>query len=85
MKKVFLFFATSAILFAGCGYSVNKTVTCAQLDPLQKVFTEDSLFAETPDTAAVAKGETATFQFVIRSIYPIKELKSEAGNYCFLP
>ncbi|MCL2117758.1 MAG: DUF4091 domain-containing protein [Planctomycetaceae bacterium] len=55
-------------------------VVCVQLDPLEKVFTEESYFVENPETAAVAKGETATFQFVIRSAYPIQELKIEAGN-----
>ena len=76
----FLFFAASAILFAGCNHSLENTVRCVQLDPLEKVFTEESYFVENTDTAAVAKGETATFQFVIRSIYPIQRLKVDAGN-----
>ena len=81
MKNLFvLFLATSAILFAGCNPSIENTVICVQLDPLQKVFKEELHFVETPDTAAVVKGETATFQFVLRSIYPIKDLKVEAGN-----
>ena len=81
LKNLFvLFFAASAILFSGCCPSVEDTVICVQLDPLQKVFKEELYFVETPDTAAVAKGETATFQFVLRSIYPIQDLKVEAGN-----
>ena len=81
MKKVnFLFFITSAIWFAGCNSSVVNSVICVQLDPLEKVFTEQLHFIETPDTAAVAKGETATFQFVVRSAYPIQGLKIKAGN-----
>jgi len=81
MKRLFfLFFFISTILFSGCSQLAENTVICVQLDPLQKVFTEELQFAETSDPAAVAKGETATFQFVVRSIYPIKELKVEAGN-----
>ena len=56
------------------------TVSCIQLDPLQKVFMKESYFVENSDTAAVAKGETATFQFVLKSAYPIQNLKIEAGN-----
>jgi len=81
MKKlVILFLVTSAIFFAGCSHPVENTIVCVQLDPLDKVFTEESYFVENFDTAAVAKGETATFQFVIKSSYPIQGLKIEAGN-----
>ena len=79
-NKSFLFFAASAILIAGCSCPVENTVTCVQLDPLKKVFTEESYFVENSDTAGVAKGETATFQFVVRSSYPIQGLKVDAGN-----
>ena len=79
MKNVlFLFFSASVMLFAGCSYLAENAVMCVQLDPLQKVFKEDFFFVEVPDTAAVAKGETATFQFVLRGIYPIQGLKVEA-------
>lgn len=80
MKNFFPFFFTFAILIAGCTHPVKNTVRCVQLDPLEKVFTEESYFVENPDTAAVAKGETATFQFVLRSAFPIQGLKIEAGN-----
>ena len=81
MKNITISFVFAfAMLLAGYSQSVVKIVTCVQLDPLQKVFTEDSCFVEISDTAAVAKGETTTFQFVIKSSYPIKELKVEAGN-----
>ena len=79
-KLFFLFIITSAMLFAGCRHPVEDIVLCVQLDPLQKVFTEESFFEENADTAAVAKGETATFQFVIKSSFPIRDLKIEAGN-----
>ena len=73
-------FMAFGTLFAGCGQPAEKMVMCVQLDPLEKVFTEELTFVETSDTAAVAKGETATFQFVIKSIYPVSDLKIEAGN-----
>ena len=78
-KKIFSHIVT-VILFAGCSHSVENTIRCIQVDALEKVFTEESYFVENADTAAVAKGEIATFQFVIRSVYPIQDLKIEAGN-----
>ena len=75
-----LLLVTFAIAIAGCSNTVEETVTCIQLDPLHKVFKEELYFVETPDTAAVAKGETATFQFVLRGTCPIRNLKIEAGN-----
>jgi hypothetical protein len=47
---------------------------------LKKVFREELHVEENADTAEVAKGETATFQFVIRSLYPVKDLKIEANS-----
>ena len=81
MKKLLnLFFIVSAILLAGCCNSAEDAVMCIQLDPLHKVFKEEMHFVETPDTVAVAKGETASFQFALRGIYSIQDLKIEAGN-----
>ena len=81
MKKlIVLFLVVSVLVVGGCCDSVENTVTCIQVDPLHKVFKEEMFFVETPDTVAVAKGETATVQFVVRGIYPIQDLKIEAGN-----
>ena len=81
MKNVFsVFIITSAIVVAGCCSSAEDAITCIQLDPLQKVFKEDFYLVETSDTAVVAKGETATFQFVLRSAFSIQELKVKSGN-----
>ncbi|MDR2816957.1 MAG: DUF4091 domain-containing protein [Proteiniphilum sp.] len=66
-------------LFAGCN-SIDEAITVVQVDPLKKVFKEQLFFEDNKDTAAVAKGETASFQFVFRSIYPVKNLKIEAGE-----
>ncbi len=79
-KKMIPLFPIFIILIAGCSYPVNNTVRCVQLDPLEKVFTEESYFVESLDTMAVAKGETATFQFVLKSSFLIQDLKIEAGN-----
>jgi hypothetical protein len=68
------------MLLAECTHPIDDTVRCVQLDPLEKVFTEESYFVENTDTAVVAKGETATFQFVLKSVFPIRDLKIEAGN-----
>jgi len=80
MKKLFILLLVASVLLSGCCDSVENAVTCIQLDPLHKVFKEELSFVETPDTAAVAKGETVSFQFVIRGIYPIQNLKIEVGN-----
>ncbi len=66
------------LIFAGC--TTRPEVVCIQLDPLEKVLKEQIYFEENADTAAVAKGETASFQFVVRSIHPMKDLKIEAAE-----
>ncbi|MDR2148685.1 MAG: DUF4091 domain-containing protein [Tannerella sp.] len=66
------------LLLTGC--SANPEIECVQLDPLEKVLKEQIYFEENADTAAVAKGETATFQFVLRSIHAIQNLKIEATD-----
>ena len=81
MEKIsILSFFTSVMLLTGCSTSVENSIVCVQLDPLDKVFTEEAYFVENADTVAVAKGETATFQFVLKSAYPIQGLKIDAGN-----
>jgi hypothetical protein len=65
----------------GCNrIKTDDAVYCVQLDPLEKVFKEQLYFVENGDTAAVAKGETASFQWVFRSVYPVKNLKIEVGD-----
>ncbi|MDR2148064.1 MAG: hypothetical protein LBE91_16580, partial [Tannerella sp.] len=66
------------LLLTGC--SANPEIECVQLDPLEKVLKEQIYFEENADTAAVVKGETATFQFVLRSIHAIQNLKIEATD-----
>ena len=66
------------LIFARC--TTTPEVVCVQLDPLEKVLKEQIYFEENVDTVAVAKGETASFQFVLRSIHPIKNLKIETTD-----
>jgi len=69
------------LALAGCNsVKTGDNIYCVQLDPLEKVFKEQLYFVENADTAAYAKGETASFQWVFRSVYPIKNLKIEAGD-----
>ena len=78
--QLFMLFITSVIFFFGCCDAAEDAVRCVQVDALEKVFTEELYFVENADTAAVAKGEMATFQFVVRSGWPISDLRIEAGN-----
>ncbi len=45
------------------------------VDPLEKVLAEASYFTEKEAVSDVARGEHATLQFIVRSMYPIKNLK----------
>lgn len=54
-------------------------VIVQSVDPLEKIFRETSVFKETEALAHVAKGEHATFQFVIRSRENISSLTCMAG------
>lgn len=70
-----LVFYFVCILCCGCSKVEQDTVVdipeedpvlqCYQLDPLQKVFQEDRVFIENDVVAEVARGETASFQFVL--------------------
>ncbi|GHT39289.1 hypothetical protein AGMMS49965_04870 [Bacteroidia bacterium] len=65
----------------GCNRTnVKDLVYCVQVDPLEKIFKEQMYFVENTDTAAVAKGETASFQWDFHSKVPVTNLKIEAGD-----
>ncbi|MDR1525910.1 MAG: DUF4091 domain-containing protein [Tannerella sp.] len=55
-------------------------ITCVPVDPLIKIFRGQGTFPETDDSAHVAKGETASFQLIVRSKYPISNLQVTAGD-----
>ena len=66
-------------LLCSCTGRIENTLTLVQADPLKKIFKEQLYFEETPDTIAVARGETASFQLVFRSLYPVTGLSFDAG------
>lgn len=53
---------------------------CIRVDPLEKIVREQASFTETTDTVIVARGETASFQFVAQSIYPVRHLAVKAHD-----
>ncbi len=58
---------------------LGEVLTVATVDPLQKVFRESSFFPEDRAVADVARGEYASFQFVLRSDRNILSLSAELG------
>jgi len=76
LKPSLIILAATALLFSSCAVE-SDTLLCVQLDPLEKVLKEQMYFVEHGDTAAAAKGETLSFQFVLRSVYPIKNLQAK--------
>jgi len=67
----------AGFLFFGC--QPNPSLQFEALDPLQKVFPESSYFAPMEAHADVARGEHASFQFVVRANADIKNLKVEVS------
>jgi len=51
---------------------MEDIVILVAVDPLQKIFKENAFFEEVDPIADVARGEHASFQFVIRSNSSIK-------------
>jgi len=72
MKKSLLLFLLPAL--ASC--ASDPSLHVYQIDPLQKILSSDTSFVDAVDTVRVARGENATFQFVITSNEEIKELQS---------
>ena len=58
----------------------TSSVLFEAVDPLEKVFPENSYFAPMDAHADVARGEHASFQFVVRTNADIKGLKIEIEN-----
>src|SRR5512135_370712 len=59
---------------------LGEVLTVACVDPLQKVFRESSFLPEDRAVADVARGEYATFQFVLRSDRNIRSLAAKVGS-----
>jgi hypothetical protein len=81
--NVHLFIISLSILFIGCSGKISneeleKELIFKVVDPLEKVFKETAYFREIEPVDHVARGEHATFQFVVRSMEEyIEDLKLE--------
>ncbi|KAA6325560.1 hypothetical protein EZS27_025242 [termite gut metagenome] len=78
--SILCFVLLNGICVAQKGVDVKDLIYCVQVDALEKVFKEQLHFVESTDTAAIAKGETVSFQWVFRSTFPVTNLKIEAGD-----
>lgn len=81
--KQFLFFLSLMSGMTSCTMSptTESEVSFAQVDPFLKVFRESSHFPEFKDTAEVAAGEHATFQFVVKSGKTLTDLSVEISQF----
>lgn len=81
--KQFLFFLSLMSGMTSCTMSptTEGEVSFAQVDPFLKVFRESSHFPEFKDTAEVAAGEHATFQFVVKSGKTLTDLSVEISQF----
>lgn len=78
MRKGLFFLVSVLILGTSCGRSrVTDQITFAAVDPMTKVLREMNFFGPFTDTMNVARGETATFQFAVRSALPIEGLTAK--------
>ena len=81
MKGAFMLPMILILLTAGCSSTlspkeVEEVVVIQQVDPLERIFRETSVFKAGEPAAQVARGEHATFQFAIRS------QKNISGLHC---
>lgn len=72
----------SAMASFGQLSDVKDYITFEPVDPMVKVLREMNYFGNFKDTIDVARGESATFQFAIRSGLPIKNLSSKVVLKC---
>jgi len=74
MKKcLFALLVLAGGIFQGCQPAISLQFEA--VDPLQKVFPESNYFAPLEAHADVARGEHASFQFVVRANADIKQLE----------
>ena len=78
-SKVIVFAIVVLATLSSCVNHQNEVVF-QYVDPLKKVFPESAYFPEVVAHADVARGEHATFQFVVRSGMAMAELKLEIEN-----
>lgn len=85
MKKILLSVAVASALLASC--SEGPAVTCSPVDSLTKVFPENTLFRNAPDTLDAAGGTHVEFQFALHGAAQVEgftvtcsDLVSEDGS-----
>ncbi len=77
---------TAAILFTACAQvrvlpDPSGRISLVSVDPLQKVFRETAFIPAVEPIADAARGEQATFQFVVRGTGRIFDLRAQAGRF----
>lgn len=77
---IVIFISPSLLSAQSNGDKYSDLITFTGVDALKKVLREDSYFEDYAPIADVAKGEHASFQFVIRSAKPIKQLKASVES-----
>jgi len=84
--RFLIFAAVAAIVFPGCAAVRANTTPSGRIvfeavDPLQKIFRETSFFPAIDPSADVARGENASFQFVVRGSGRIQGLRAKADPF----
>ncbi|HCO68578.1 MAG TPA: hypothetical protein DIT04_12595 [Dysgonomonas sp.] len=67
-------------LYPFTSYAQPEGIIFKQADPLDKIMPDQNYFVDSDYQAALIRGERASFQFVVKSVSDIKNLKIEAGN-----
>ncbi len=78
IRFTLLFLVLGMLAFSVICYSKPRNtdlLVFEYVDPLQKVFPENTYFKPQKAVAEVARGEYASFQFVVRTALPVKQLK----------
>ncbi len=85
LARSFILAAGAAFFFGCTGVRVvperSVGVFFEAIDPLEKVFRETAFFPTVEPVADVARGEQATFQFVVRGTGRVRSLRAEAGEF----
>jgi len=85
MKVIMRIILGTAIVLWSSGCSIgkkelNELLVLETVDPLEKIFPETEVFKNSPAVSEVARGEHATFQFVLRSNKSIERLAASISE-----
>ncbi|MFV0483748.1 MAG: glycoside hydrolase domain-containing protein, partial [Bacteroidales bacterium] len=76
LHRIFAILVSTLLLLSCTDY--NKDITFQYVDPLKKIFPESSYFLPHEACTDVARGETASFQFAIRSGFALEDVHIRA-------